>query len=158
MNFSKSTQFWFDVTSEQAPKLDSPRMQSQGLTYQFQAPLIVHQWAPTATKYLPYVDFRSQLNGALSTKIEKGAMKLRLEPGRLQIRSNFRSEFSIIRRIRSWISTSILSSRVAEYLREKDFQVEVPAWEIGEDMTLGMSHLKVSGQSLRVLLDFKSNK
>jgi len=159
MSFSKSTQFYFDVSSEKAPVLSNGVMlKNGGIQYAVQAPLIVNQWAPTKDKYVPYVDFRSPLKGNLSAKINKGKFVLQLNPGQMNVTSGFRREFSLFRRVNTWIATSLLGSRVASYLQSKPFQFEVPEWEVGDGLELSMRDVQVWKQSFRIPLEFKKSK
>jgi hypothetical protein len=158
MAFAKKTKFWFDFTTEQSPKLSDPQMTDKGLSYQISAPLIVHQWAPTATQYLNYVDFRSQMNGTMLAKISNGELTLLIEPKKLNVKSKFRSEYSKTRAVNARIADSLLGSRLSSYLSAKPFKLDVPSWEVGENLFLGLSDLKVTGDSFRIPLEFKNNK
>lgn len=158
MKFAKNTLFYFDLQAERAPVLSNGRSTGYGVEYDVQAPLIVNQWAPAVTKYLPYVDFRSPMTGRLNARIDDGKLLLQLRPQRMSVTSGFRSEFAGFRRVTTRISNSLLGSRVADYLASESFDFVLPAWSIGEGVDLTMKSVKIEDGTLRIPLEFKNSK
>lgn len=156
MKFAKKTEFYFDVGAEKSPVLTNGRTVTGGVAYDIQAPLLVRQWAPTTTQYLPYVDFRAPMQGRLSAKIHNGELQIQLQPSALKVNSTFRSEFKTFRSVSSYIANSLLGSRVADYLNSKPVNLTIPAWTLGDGMSLSMKGVKLHDQSFRIPLEFKA--
>lgn len=157
MSFATDTQFYFDLRSESAPRLSQPKtLQGGGLQYVVESPLLVNQWAPADNTYVPYMDFRSPMAGTLSAKIQEGVLSLELQPGTLNVRNSGRKEFSVFRWLNEWIATSLLGSRVAEYIAKTPMKMEVKDWELGDGLGLGIRDVQIWKYSFRVPLDFKS--
>lgn len=156
MSFREQTQFIFDLTSEQAPKLGVGSMLTGGgSSYSFSAPMIAHQWAPASTEYLPYVDFRAPLTGRLTAKIQNGVLSLQTTTqNELNLKAQFRPEFARLRSENTWIATSLLGSRVRDYLNATPFTLAVPSWSLGSGVSLGVRDLQAWKQSFRIPLDF----
>ncbi len=155
MRFAKTTQFYFDVSSESAPVLSGGASTLDGIVYKVQAPLLVRQWAPTNKQYLPYVDFRTPMRGQVAVKVEEGELRVQLQTEKLNVKAAFRSEFKLFRAVQEYIATSLLGSRVADYLNTNPFSLTVPAWKLGEGLNLGMKDVKLQDQSLRIPLEIK---
>lgn len=159
MSFSKKTQFYFDISSRKAPRLSNGIMAQDGVVqYDIQAPLLVNQWAPFGGQYVPYVDFVSPLRGTLSAQIAEGKFVLNIQPQSLKVSSLFRSEFSILRRVNTWIATSLLGSSVADYLRGQFFKFDIPEWTITDGVSLTVRDLQLEEKSFRIPLQFKNSK
>ena len=155
LKFAKTTQFYFDVSAEKVPSLTNGRAGTHGVVYDVQAPLLVKQWAPTATAYVPYVDFRSPMTGQMSAHLENGELKLQVYTNKLNVSSQFRTEFSKFRKVTTRISNSLLGSRVADYLNSKPLSLKVPDWTLGDGLSLGMKDLKLQSDSFVIPLEFK---
>lgn len=155
MNFSKQTKFYFDLSTSKAPSLTNGRMTPAGVAYDMRAPLVVGQWAPTSTHYVPYLDFHSQLSGSVYAGIQGHQLVLRLVPSAMDVTNQFRAEFMRLRSVNTWIATSLLGSRVQEYLSANPLSVNIPQWTLGDGVVLGIKDLQIWKQSLRVPLDFK---
>lgn len=157
MGFSKSTQFYFDVSSTAAPNLTGGYTVTGGVVYQAEAPLVVHQWAPSATAYVPYLDFNASLKGQLLTRVRQNKLVLEMRPEPLGLGATFRAEFQRqVRAVTSRISKSILSSRITEYLEGKTFEFDLPRWELSQGFSLGVKDLKLTEKTLRIPLELKS--
>ncbi|HMN69326.1 MAG TPA: hypothetical protein PKC28_12365, partial [Bdellovibrionales bacterium] len=154
MKFARNAEFFFDLRTERAPVLTNGRMSSAGLHYSLQAPVLVQQWAPGSKAYVPYADFRANANGDLVTRVQNHKMTLSLAIPRLDIKTKFRSEYSLLRRINQRISSGLLGSRVADYLNDNPFSLEIPSWQVGEGLSLGIKGAQSWKQSFRVPLEF----
>jgi hypothetical protein len=159
MNFSSRTSFWFDISSEAAPKLANGEMNpGGGIAYRVSAPLLVNQWAPGEGQYVPYLDFRAPMTGELNAKIDDGKLSIQLSPNDLNVSAVYRPEYQKIRRIdNNWIATGILGSNVQSYLQSQAFQFTLPSWDLGQGMTLGMRDLQIWHQSFRIPLQLTSS-
>lgn len=160
MSFAKSTLFYFDVTTSAPPQLRSAvTLEGQsGVSYSLQAPLLVHQWAPSRSAYLPYVDFRSTMNGKLDARVKDQKLVLQMTPNDLEISKSFRPEFAKVRSVNSYIATSLLGSRVKNYLGSQPVSIDLPKWQLGEKISLTISDVQAWKQSFRVPLQFKNSK
>ncbi len=160
MNFDEKTQFYFDVSAQKPPTFSNGVMlPAGGLRYDVSAPLVVNQWAPAKGKYVPYVDFTSPMQGAMSAKIKDGKFTVQLQPASLEVSSRFRREYSVVRQVTDWIATSLLGSRVSDYLASKPMSFDVPAWDLGDGtMSLSPRDVQLWKYSFRVPLDFKTNQ
>lgn len=156
MKFGANSQFYFDLGLQASPVLSGGQNTAKGVVYNFSAPAIVHQWAPTSGGYVPYVDFTSALNGTLSASIHDGELSLQMIPSKLKMNAAFRPEIQALRSVSKRIQTSTLDSRVQSYLAGKAFKVKLSDWAIGESMSIGMSGLDQRVETLRIPLDFKS--
>jgi hypothetical protein len=155
MKFAKTTEFYFDVSTEKAPVLTNGRSLASGVAYDVSAPLLVKQWAPTDKKYLPYVDFRAPMQGSLSAQIKGDELQVLLAPAKMNVTSAFRPEFQSFRSVTTRIANSMLGSKVQEYLNSKPLTLTVPAWKLGDGLALGMKDVKLYDQSFRIPLEFK---
>lgn len=159
MSFPATTQFWFDVTSSQAPKLTNGRMLGQGgLQYDIAAPVLVRQWAPANNQYLQYADFRSPMNGTLTATVADGKVNLQLDPGQMDVSAQFRPEYAAYRQVNTWIATSLLGSRVSSYLQSTPFSMKVPEWAVAEGVNVALRDLQAWKYSFRIPLEFKKSK
>jgi hypothetical protein len=159
MNFAKDSVFYFDVATTKAPQLSQGRtLSGGGIAYNMQAPLIVHQWAPSKNQYLPYIDFASAMSGVVQASVKNGQMNVQMTPSSLNIQSDFRSEFSRVRSVNSWIATSLLGSRVQGYLSTTPMGFTIPQWDLGQNLELSIRDVQIWKQSLRVPLTLKNSK
>lgn len=155
MSFPSTTAFWFDLGAQSVPELGAGGvLDGGGSTYPFSANMLVHQWAPSGGKYVPYVDFMAPVQGNLTAAIKEGKLTLKMTTGVLNIVNKFRSEFKAIRFISEWVSTWLLSSSVQDYLNTTSYSVAVPTWQVGTSMALTMKDIQVYQQTFRVPLQF----
>jgi hypothetical protein len=157
-NFASNALFYFDVTTSAAPQLGSGWMlQGGGSAYSVTAPLLVHQWAPAGSQFLPYVDFMAPVTGQLSAVIKSGQLNLQLNTGSLNITDGFRTEYAKVRMPNASINTGVMSSSVATYLNSTPYSVAMPTWAISPSLSLEMTDLQVWTQSFRIPLGFVSH-
>lgn len=157
MKFAKDAQFYFDLGLQAAPVLSGGVNAAGGVVYNVAAPVIVHQWAPGTTQYLPYVDFTSPMQGKLSAQIKEGHLSLQLKSEGLNMAAAFRPEFQAFRAITKRLQTSMLNSRVEDYLDKKTFDFDLNDWQVGENFSIGLSGLDQRDQTLRIPLEFKES-
>jgi hypothetical protein len=159
MSFASKTVFYFDVLTSGSPALaGGEALVDGGVQYAMQAPLVVHQWAPVSGKYIPYVDFSSQVTGKMQASVDGNQIKLQMLPNQLNVKTNFRGEFSLIRYVNNWIATSLLGSRVQSYLTSTPLTLNVPSWQMSDNTSLSVRDLQQWKQSFRVPLQFKNSK
>lgn len=156
MNFATSTGFYFDLASERVPQVSNGQMlDSGGSVYDFTMPMVAHQWAPDSKgNYLPYVDFTTPVTGQLSAQISDGTLSLQLKSNDLQLVDVFRSEFAKTRDENNWIATSILGSNVKDYLNQTPFNVAVPSWQVGSQLSLALRDLQAWTKTFRIPIQF----
>ncbi len=159
MAFKKSTNFWFDVGVQQPPSIGDGKSMDGVLKYQMEVPIVIHQWAPNATEYLPYMDFTTMFHGGLLASIQDGNLTIQLQSEKLDVQSKVRSEYnSKVRKVNPRISHSALSSQVTEYLAEKPFKVKLPDWQLSTSFSLGVRDLGLTEKSFHIPLEIKNNK
>ncbi len=157
MQFAKKTVFYFDLTTGQSPQFSNGQMvDSGGSRYEVSTAMIVHQWAPGNGVYVPYIDFRSVMNGQVVAKISDETLSIQMNFSKLKVDSKFRSEFDSVRGVNKRIATSFLGSRVADYLNQNRFTIPVPSWDLGQGLSLGLRDLQAWKDSFRIPLDFKA--
>ena len=88
--------------------------------------------------------------------MQNGELLLQLQPSAMKVNSKFRSEFQTFRSVTARISNSLLGSRVADYLNSKPVNLTIPAWPLGDGMSLSMKAVKLHDQSFRIPLEFKA--
>lgn len=157
MQFDTNTNFVFDLGTSGVPALGTGgMMDGGGSSYPFKANLLVHQWAPNEKAYVPYVDFTAPVTGTLIAGFADGKLNLQMQTDDMNIESSFRSEYSAIRQVSSWISTWILGSSVKDYLNTTTMSVDVPNWQVGNQLSLGMRDVQVWNKTFRIPLQFKA--
>ena len=157
MAFAKNTQFYFDLTTAREPKLSNGNMLTGGgSAYDFTGPLLVHQWAPGKTAYVPYVDFSSAVGGQVYATLKNGQLQLDTRLNKMNVKAQFRREYSLLRNVTTWISTSLLGSRAKSYIESNPVQVAVPDWDFDHGLSLGLRDVQAWPESFRIPLDFKS--
>jgi hypothetical protein len=158
MNFSPSSVFYFDVGTQHTPQLGAGAMlDAGGSSYPITAPMIVHQWAPAGSQYLPYFDFSVPISGQLSAVLSNGQLNLQLQTQDLQIVAQLRDEYLKYRpNANPWIGTSMISSSVQDYLNSTPYTVAIPDWQLAPGIALGPRDIQVWTQTFRIPLQIKT--
>ena len=158
MNFAAETQFYFDLNSEKAPSLSGGRMSYAGVAYNVSVPLVINQWAPTATRYVPYLDLKAPLTGVMTMSVSDDRLKLAIQPSSMDVSAGFRSEYTSVRSVNPWLATPLFGSALEDYLKNNSLSLSLPTWTVSGDLTMGVRDVQVWKQSFRIPIDFKNNK
>ncbi|MGE0526455.1 MAG: hypothetical protein AB7G93_03700 [Bdellovibrionales bacterium] len=164
MGFHEDTQFWFDLVPSKVPALKGGKTLTSGaISYGFDVPMKMRQWAPTATQYLPYVDFSGRFHGTLEAYVKDRNLMLQLRPSEwtsyynMVLAAAFRGEFARTRTVNTWMALSLIGSQVVDYLSTTPFQMELPVWPVGENLSLGVKSLQIGERTFHIPLEFKTD-
>lgn len=158
MNFASDTQFYFDLNSERVPTFSNGRMTYAGVAYNVSVPLVINQWAPAATRYVPYLDLRAPLTGVMTMNVVNDKLQMAVQPSSMSVSAAFRPEYSSVRPTNPWLATPLFGSALEDYLKNNSLSFGLPTWTVNGDLKMGVKDVQVWKQSFRIPIDFKNSK
>ncbi|MCO5142169.1 MAG: hypothetical protein M9962_03665 [Oligoflexia bacterium] len=154
MNYYKDDIFALQFLPMGPPSFRNERSGGAGkVNGELVVPLSVRMFAPRDGKFIPYVEFRSTINGSTSLQLEdEGKITFTLSANQLPITYGFASSY--IRKYNP--STKIAIDTMAEAMRKsldkQGFSTSIPTIKVGKNVMLYPQKWNLEGKNLR--LDF----
>lgn len=158
--FATNTLFYFDLSSAGAPQLSNVRAGVDregplGVVYDAKTPVLINMHAPAGNIYLPYVDFRSTINGQFRATVRSQQLQMMLTTGSVPLTAAFRPEYKAFRGVNQKIDTNRLGKAGMDFVNGKVYTADLPKFNFGSNMQMVYGDLKLFKQSVMVPLSFQ---
>ncbi len=158
MRFAPSAKFFFQFVPMGPPAFDNERAAAGNtVAGNMSLPLAVRMYAPIDGRNHPYVEFRTQLQGAAGLQlVENGKVNLQLSANALPVSYAWSTAYLQKYRPTQRIAADTMAEAVRKSLNAKGFTMAFPSLSIGKALKLVPQKWNLEGKDLR--LDFTTGR
>ncbi len=148
MNYSKSSQFLFDISSRK-----DVSVQGVGLKYELEGVFSTRMWAPRSGAYVPFMNFTTPLRMTLAMSTKQGKLSLQFGQVNLSLASKWDAEYLSRYSPSTRFSNSTIRNRIASSLEGMKTDVSLPTLPVVEGVNLKFDQvLSPTGEDLVIYL------
>lgn len=145
IRFKLNTEFWFDFKTQGDPKFVGVENEENedGIRVLLKSSVLLKMWAPESGQYVPYIDFTSPANGALSLAVRDSHLAIGYEPETLNFKYKFSDDYRAAHpKAHTAISIQSFQKRLQRMLQGKTWHFPLPRIPVPGAQSLGLSQIE----------------
>ena len=140
LNFSNDAIFGFNLEITGAPEISEERYHNKGMLFNLHAPMRMRMDATKEEELIPYMYFRTDLDGPVKLEIEKNTIRLLFsENFPLAIKAYFDREYVSKYKTNTSMWWTKIEDTLQNYLSTTGLELKIPDFEIFEGSTLRLN-------------------
>lgn len=151
MRFPTNTTFQFQVTPSGPPAFDNAKAGgTDTITGDMTLPLFLNMYAPVQGNYMPYVQFRTLLQGASSlTLVKGGKVSLQVQATQLPVSYSWAKQYQQQYNPNTHIAAETMAAAAKDSLSADGLTLAIPNFVVGKSLKLVPEHWQLqSGDNL----------
>lgn len=163
--FSYQQQFYFQTYLLNPMEFGRAKMDWDGyVRFPVNMDLVIQTYAPSRYQisrdfWRRYLAFNNEVSATAAFSVVDGVMKIGFERVRLNIEHVWNKQY--LERFpwtNTWVNSQLLEDPIADLIEQETYEVELPKWEISEQMTFQPAKMVLEGQTLRLNFEIKSQE